>query len=188
MEQVPEEPVWEALRPYMSVLEIPAEAPDSTELEQRRQVRATLRSVFLMKQEPADGQALVGSPLGLCDHMCKQYTVRAHFFFSCSFCQRACPSLLSQLSRSQPHSHALTPRHTRGSRSTLFVFCPKTVTPHRAMSYVTPHLSITPTPGTCTPSLSSTQSSSRPLFSQLEPCAALRPHLSGALAEPLHRL
>ena len=34
----------------------------------------------------------------------------AHTFSSCSFCQRACPSLLSQLFRLQPHSHALTPR------------------------------------------------------------------------------
>ena len=76
MEQVPEEPLWEALRPYMSA----AEAPDSAELEQRRQVRATLRAVFLMKHEPADGQALVGSPPRLCDHMCKQNTVRAHVF------------------------------------------------------------------------------------------------------------
>ena len=68
----------------------------------------------------------------------------AHFFFSYSFCQRACPSLLSQLFRLLPHSHSLTPRHTRGSRSTLFVFCPKTVTPHLAMSYVTPQLSCQP--------------------------------------------
>ena len=75
LEQVLEEPLWEALRPYISA----AEAPDSAELEQRRQVRAT-RAVFLMKHEQADGQALVGSPPGLCDHMCKQYTVRAHVF------------------------------------------------------------------------------------------------------------
>ena len=46
-----------------------AEAPDSAELEQRRQVRTTPRAAFLMKHEPADGQALVGSPFGLCDHM-----------------------------------------------------------------------------------------------------------------------
>ena len=43
--------------------------------------------------------------------------------------------------------------HTRGSRSTLFVSCPKTVTLHRALSYVTPHLT---TPGTCISSSSST--------------------------------
>ena len=76
----------------MSVLEISAEAPDSAELEQRRQVRATLRAVFLMKHEPADGQALVGSPPGLCDHMCKQYTVRAHVLLMLIF-----PACLSQL-------------------------------------------------------------------------------------------
>ena len=41
---------------------------------------------------------------------------------------RACPSLLSQLSRcTQPHSHALTPRTrvAQDSKSTLFVSCPK---------------------------------------------------------------
>ena len=46
------------------------------------------------------------------DGGCARYTVRAHIFFSCAFCQRACPSLLSQLCRwIQPHSRALTP-HT----------------------------------------------------------------------------
>ena len=46
-------------------------------------------------------------------------TPTAHTFFSCAFCQRACPSLLSQLARYiQPHSQALTPRtHTRGPRN-----------------------------------------------------------------------
>ena len=44
----------------------------------------------------------------------------AHTFFSCAFCQRACPSQLSQLSRYvRPHSHALTPRTrvAQGSRT-----------------------------------------------------------------------
>ena len=62
--------------------------------------------------------------------------------------------------------------------------CFKKLTPHRAMSYLTPHLSVAPTPSTCTPSLSSTQSSSHPPFSQLQPCAELQPYLSGSLAEP----
>ena len=96
--------------------------------------------------------------------------------FSGSFCQRTCPSLLSQLFRLQSHCH-------RVSRSTLFVSCLKIVTLHRATSYVAPRLRITRTPGKCTLSLSSTQSSSRPLFSLLQPFADLRPHLSGALAE-----
>ena len=61
--------------------------------------------------------------------------------------------------------------------------CPKTVGRRRAMSYVAPQLSTAPTRGTCTPSLSLTQSSSHPFFSQLQPCADPRPHLSGALAE-----
>ena len=50
----------------------------------------------------------------------------------------------------------------------------KTVTPHRAMSYVTPHLT---TPSTCTPSLSSMQSSFpalHPLLSESKLCADLR--------------
>ena len=42
-------------------------------------------------------------------------TPSAHTFFSCSFCQRACLRLLSQLFRLQQHSHALTPR-TRVAR------------------------------------------------------------------------
>ena len=38
-------------------------------------------------------------------------TPSAHTFISCAFCQRACPSLLSQLTRyMQPRSHALIPR------------------------------------------------------------------------------
>ena len=37
-------------------------------------------------------------------------TPAAYTFFSCLFCQRACPSLLSQVFGLQPHSHALTPR------------------------------------------------------------------------------
>ena len=97
------------------------------------------------------------------------------------------PACCPQLSRyTQPHCHALTPRAARlkESRSTMFVSCPKTFTLHRAMSYVTPHLT---TPSTCTPSLSSTLSSSHvlhPPLSENKPCGDPRPHLSGALAEP----
>ena len=41
-------------------------------------------------------------------------TPTRHTFSSCAFCQRACPSFLSQLSRyTQPHRHALTPRTAR---------------------------------------------------------------------------
>ena len=62
--------------------------------------------------------------------------------------------------------------------------CPKTVTLHRSMSYVTPHLI---TPSTGTPSLSPTLSSSHvlhPPLSEHKPCGDLRPHLSGAFVEP----
>ena len=55
--------------------------------------------------------------------------------------------------------------------------CPKTVTLHRAMSNVTPHLR---TPSTGIPS---SHVLHQPL-SEHKPCRDLRPHLSGALAEP----
>ena len=78
--------------------------------------------------------------------------------------------------------------HTRGSSTTWsFAHCvlPKIVTSHRAMSYVTPHLSITLTPGTCTPSLTRpTSLSSDPLLGDLQPCADLRQIERGSLAEP----
>ena len=63
----------------------------------------------------------------------------------------------------------------------MLASCSKTVTLHHPLSYVTPHMI---TPGTCTPSLSSTLSSSHPLVSQLQSCGDLRPHPSGPLAEP----
>ena len=78
--------------------------------------------------------------------------------------------------------------HTRGSSATWsFAHCdlPKIVTSHRAVSYVTPHLSITPTAGTCTPSLTRpTSLSSDPLLGDLQPCADLRQIERGSLAEP----
>ena len=116
------------------------------------------------------------------DRVCLQYTVHAHVLLMLilSACLTQPVVIVVQVTATQSRTDC---KHTRGSRSTLFVSCLKTVTPHRAVSYVVPHLSITPTPGTCTPSLSSTQSSSHPLFSQLQPCADQRPHLSGALAE-----
>ena len=100
-------------------------------------------------------------------HTSVNSTLSVHTFFSCAFCQRACPSLLSQLSRwIQPQSHALTPRTrvARDSRSTLFVSCPKTVTPRRAMSHVTSHLR---TPSTGTPS----SHVPHPPVSEPKPCA-----------------
>ena len=51
------------------------------------------------------------------------------------------------------------------------------------MSFVTPHLSITP--GTCTPSLTRTASlSSDHLLGQLQTCADLRQLKRGSFAEP----
>ena len=76
--------------------------------------------------------------------------------------------------------HAPTSRITRGSRITehiVCVFLQKTCTLHRAMSYVTPHMM---TPSTGTPS----SHVLHPSLSEHTPCGDLRPHLSGALAEP----
>ena len=70
-----------------------------------------------------------------------------HTFFS----RTVCAVILSLTSRNHARLKA------QESRSTLLVSCPKTVTLHRAMSYVTPHLV---TQSTGTPSFSPTQSSS----------------------------
>ena len=52
------------------------------------------------------------------------------------------------------------------------------------MPYVTPHLSITPTPGTRTPSRKRpTSLSSDPLLGELQPCADVRQLERGSLAE-----
>ena len=118
---------------------------------------------------------------------CKQYTVRAHFVL-----MRILSACLSQLvvtvvqGHTATQSRTLIPRTTRGSRTTehFFVSFSKTVTLRRAISYVTPYLT---TPSTCTPSLSTTPSSRNvllPPLSEHKPGGDLRPHLSGALAEP----
>ena len=108
-------------------------------------------------------------------------TPSAHTFFSCTVCQRACPSLLSQL-----YSHLVTWRHTLTPRTrvaqgitehSVSVLRQKTVTPRRAVSYVTPHL-ITPSTGT---------PSSHVLHAPVnehKPCGDPRCNPSGALAEP----
>ena len=67
---------------------------------------------------------------------CATSTPTAHTFFSCAFCQRACPSLLSQLSfRLQSSRHALTSRTCAAQaqhEALRTVSCPKIVTSHRA--------------------------------------------------------
>ena len=88
-------------------------------------------------------------------------TLSAHTLFSCPFCQRACPQPVVIVVQVHTATQSRTdPTHSRGSRNQgahCLCLAPKTVTLHRAMSYVTPHLT---TPSTCTPSLSSTLSSS----------------------------
>ena len=68
-------------------------------------------------------------------------------------------------------------RVAQESRSTVLASWPKTVIFRRAMSYVTPHL-ITPSTGTPSSYVL------HPPLSERKPCGDLRPHLSGALAEP----
>ena len=80
------------------------------------------------------------------DGGCKQHTNRAHVF------SHAHPVSVLVVT---VYSHTLTPcaRIAEESRSSLFVSGTKTVTPRRAMSYLTPRWT---TPSTCTPSLFST--------------------------------
>ena len=105
------------------------------------------------------------------DGGCKKFTYRAHVFLMRS----CCTVVLSLTSRTDLTHHAWL--KAQESRSTLFVSCTKTVTLHRAMSYVTPHLM---TSSTGTPS----SLVLNPSLSEHKPCGDLRPHLSGALAEP----
>ena len=106
--------------------------------------------------------------------------VRAHVFLMLIL--SAC--LLSQCTATQSRTD---PKRKHGSRSYeahCLCLSPKTVTPRRAMSYLTPHLT---TPSTCTPSSFSTQPSSSAvpqLLSGCLPCADPQRPLSGALAEP----
>ena len=111
------------------------------------------------------------------DRGCKQHTVRAHVFLmlNLSACLSQPVVTVVQVTATLSRTDST---HTRGSRSTLFVSCPEQS--HLTAQCHTLHLAR----GTCTPSLSSTLSSSHPFVSQLQPCADLRPPLSGALAEP----
>ena len=68
--------------------------------------------------------------------------------------------------------------HLHGHEAHCLRFRPKTLTPHRAMSYTLPHLM---TPRTGTPSSPFLE----PVFQRAaQPCEDRRPQLSGALAEP----
>ena len=113
---------------------------------------------------------------------CFEYICRAHVFL-----MRTLSRLFFRL---QSSCHALTSRTrvAQGSSTTWsFAYCvlPNFVTSHRAMSCVTLHLSITATPGTCTPSLTRrTSFSSDPLLGELQPCADLRQLERGSLGEP----
>ena len=119
--------------------------------------------------------------------VCVTRTPTAHTLFSCAFCQRACPSLLSQLSfRLQSSRHALTSRTCAAQaqhEALRIVSCPKSshllrnVIRHTALEHYTWHV--------CTPSLTRTAShSSDPLLGELQPCADLRQLERGSLAEP----
>ena len=117
----------------------------------------------------------------------KVYTYSAHVFPMHRLSACLTQFVVKVVQSSSHWLHALTSRIARGSRVTehiVSVLPKKTVTLHRAMSYDTPHLI---TPRTGTPSLSPTLSSLHvlhPRLSEHKPCENLRPHLSGALAEP----
>ena len=96
---------------------------------------------------------------------CKQYT----------YCGHVHAHVLHRLVV-RVYSRTLTPAWFK-SRSTLSACRPKTFTPHRAMSHITPHLA---TPSTGTPS----SLVLIPSFSEHKPCGDPRPQLSNALVEP----
>ena len=98
-------------------------------------------------------------------------TPTAYTIFSCTFVAQTCFYLLSEC------THWLHAVAWLKSRSTSSAFRPKTLTPHRAMSYTLPHL-MTPSTGTLS-SLILNQS-----FCEPNPCEDRRPQLSGAVAEP----
>ena len=117
--------------------------------------------------------------------ICHKYSYRAHVFL-----MRTLSACLFQLVVTVVLQITVISSRidSRGSSTTWsFAYCvlPKIVTSHRAMSYVAPHLSITLTLGTCTPSLTRPNSlSSDPLLGELEPCADLGQLERGSLAEP----
>ena len=94
-------------------------------------------------------------------------------------CCHSCSGSYSHIVTRWLHAHAWLKHNMKR----IFVSRPKSVLVPLAMSYTAPLT----TPGTCTPSLSWTQSSSptsHTALSELQPCADLRRPLSGPLAEP----
>ena len=141
--------------------------------------RATTPSIHLgvldsLSVTPGDGR--IWQQLGW-KTVCVTSTPTAHTFFSCAFCQRACPSLFSPLSfRLESYRHTLTSRTcvAQAQHEALrTVSCPKSS--HLIAECHTSHRILSITPGTCTPSLTRTTSlSSDPLLGRLQPCADLR--------------
>ena len=119
------------------------------------------------------------------DAVCDKNTNRSHVFLMrilavCLFqiFVTVVQVLTATLSRTDS-----THTRLRHNMKRIFVSRPTNVSSPLVMSYTAPLT----TPGTCTPSLSWTQSSSpapHTLLSELQPCAHLRRPLSGALAEP----
>ena len=87
-----------------------------------------------------------------------------HTFLSCAFCQRACPSLLSQLFRLQPHSHARTPPTRVAQGAHCFCLAENSHTSSRNVIRYTSLEHNTDTRHVHSSS-SSTRSTSHPLFS-----------------------
>ena len=104
------------------------------------------------------------------DGVCNKYTYRPHVFLMrtlSAFLSQLVVAVVSGCSHRVTH---LTPRVAQAQHEVLRIVLPKVVTSHRAMSYVTSHLSIPRTLGTCTPSLTRpTSLSSDPLLGELQP-------------------
>ena len=102
---------------------------------------------------------------------------------------RTCPSLLSEFVVQVAVISSLVPRTCVAQAEHevwYIVSCPKVFTSPRALSYTTPLMSSTPSPGTCTPSFTVTRPtsfSSEPLPGEIQPCADLRQLSVGSLAE-----
>ena len=86
-----------------------------------------------------------------CANLCDEYTCRAQVFLmrTLSACLSQ-PAVTVVLQVTHAHSRLKGSRLRTGTHHCVL---PKIVTSHRAMSYVAPHLSTTPTAGTCTPSV-----------------------------------
>ena len=103
-----------------------------TKKEERKRKRKRKRKVSQHHERGPDD-----NDRSSCPPFAVNSTPSAHTFFSCSFCQRACPSLLSQLFRLQPHCHALTPRTCVAQGAHCLCLAPKKVIRYTSLEHCT---------------------------------------------------